>query len=71
MRITFAKNTITITVKYICKCGHKFTRKNSDWFTVNPFNTKSPQESREQIRMEQSSRKRLCPKCQNECKPIN
>jgi hypothetical protein len=70
MRVTFAKNTVSVTVKYACKCGHKFTRKNSDWFTINPYNTKSAAECRDEIKKEQSIRKRNCPKCSKECKPL-
>lgn len=70
MRMTFAQNNVSVTAKYVCTCGHKFTRKNSDYFTINPFNTKTPKECREEIIAEQSVRKRDCPKCKKTCKPI-
>ena len=52
------------------KLKHKFTRKNSDWFTINPFNTKTPDECIKEIRETQSKRKRNCPKCKLECIPL-
>ena len=70
MRMTFAKNTVSVSAKYKCECGHKFTRKNSDWFTINPFNRKTPDECVKEIREEQSKRKRNCPKCKRECSPL-
>jgi len=70
MRTTFAKNTVSVSAKYKCDCGHKFTRKNSDWYTINPFNTNTPDECRKKIREEQSKRKRNCPKCDLECIPL-
>lgn len=69
MRITFAKQWVRVSVKYICKCGHKFTRINTDWFTVNPFNTKAPAEIRTDMTKAQSGRKRVCPKCKAEVIP--
>ena len=38
IRTTFTKNTVYVSTKYKCDCGHKFVRKSSDWFTINPFN---------------------------------
>ena len=70
MRITFQKVTVAISAKYKCKCGHKFTRKNSDWFTINPFNTKTPEELRRDLLDKQSKRVRECPKCKEECSPL-
>lgn len=69
MRVRFAKQWVRVSVIYICKCGHKFTRLNTDWFTVNPFNTQTPAEIREDMTSEQKKRKRACPKCKAEVKP--
>lgn len=65
----FAKKWVGVTVKYICKCGHKFTRKNTDWFTMSPLNPKSESENRADISTELKKRKRPCPKCKAEVKP--
>lgn len=69
MRITFAKQWVRVTVKYLCKCGHKFSRLNTDWFTINPFNTDTPQNIRNKMAKDQAERKRICPKCKKEVKP--
>lgn len=65
----FAKKWVGITAKYICECGHKFTRKNTDWYTMSPFNPNSESETRSQIGKELREKKRPCPKCKKEVKP--
>lgn len=67
--ITYAKNYVRDTVKYICKCGHKFTRINSDWFTMSPFNTKSYEECHKEYHDKNIKRIRPCPKCGANVKP--
>jgi len=69
MRITFAKHHIRISVNYVRKCGHKFTRTNSDWYTISPFNTMPEPELRSKMSKELSSKKRACPKCKEIVKP--
>lgn len=69
--VSFAKNTVVFNAKYECQCGYKFVRKNSDWFTINPFNTKSIEENRSDILAELKIKKRDCPKCKSTCVPIN
>ena len=69
--MTFAQNNVYVVATYVCDCGHKFTRKNSDYFTINPFNTKTPKECREDIIAQQSVRERDCPKCKKSLTPIN
>lgn len=46
MRVTttYQKQTIQRKATYHCNCGNKFYRVNSDWFTINPYNTKTPAE---------------------------
>lgn len=67
--ITFPKQYVRVNKKYTCKCGHKFQRANSDWFTNNPFNPKSDSECRQDIIKAQSKKIRKCPKCKSDCKP--
>lgn len=67
MIISFPKQTVSVTVKYLCKkCGYRFTRTNSDWFTISPFNTEAPQQISVDIRERLSTKIRPCPKC-GEC----
>lgn len=69
MRITFTKQWVKVTVSYLCKCGHKFSRVNTDWFTISPFNKDTPQNIRNKMAKEQAERIRICPKCKKEVKP--
>jgi hypothetical protein len=69
MRIVFQKHTVRISGKYECKCGHKFTRINTDWFTDNPFNTKPLNEIRKDMTEKLRKNTKVCPKCQAVVKP--
>jgi hypothetical protein len=66
---TFPKHYVEINAKYYCKCGHKFYRKNRDWFTVNPLNTMDFNQSREELKNRLKKKIRACPKCGNKIKP--
>jgi hypothetical protein len=70
VRTTYAKHTVCYNAKYKCPgCGHTFYRKNSDWFTMSPFNKSSISES-QRITLDKCKQKiRCCPKCQTEVKP--
>lgn len=70
MRITFQKRWVLVVCKYVCKCGHKFTRKNNDWYTINPFNTKPEIEIVADMKTKQGNLKRVCPKCKAIVKPL-
>lgn len=70
MRITFAKQWVKVSVKYACKCGHNFTRLNTDWFTITSFNTDTPENIREEMLKTQRERKRVCPKCKKIVRPV-
>lgn len=70
IRTTFTKNTVYVSTKYKCDCGHKFVRKSSDWFTINPFNTKTSDECKKEIKEKLSNQKRNCPKCNSICTPL-
>lgn len=71
MLINFQKITVSVNAKYVCSCGHKFSRKNSDWFTMSPFNHKTYDECYAGIKNKMENKKRICPKCKEECIPIN
>ena len=66
---TYAWQYVRNTVKYICKCGHKFTRVNSSRFTMNPFNKMSYEDCVKKYKKENLERIRCCPKCQANVKP--
>lgn len=66
---TYPKHFVEVSVRYSCKCGHTFYRKNRDWFTVSPLNTVGYRTSRSKIKEEQSKRVRDCPKCGTAVKP--
>lgn len=70
MRVTFDKQWVKAAVKYFCICGHRFTRTNTDYFTINPFNTDTPQNIRKKMLKEQQERTRVCPKCKKSVKPM-
>lgn len=70
MNISFPKHTVSVVAKYACTCGHKFSRKNSDWFTMSPFNTQTESECYDEIYEQQSNLTRLCPKCKSKCQPL-
>ena len=70
MKMTFEKTWVERKVKYICSCGHKFTRKNRDWFTMSPFNTKTFHQCYEDYGKACAVRIRNCPKCDKEVKPV-
>jgi hypothetical protein len=66
---SYSKIWVEETCRYICSCGHKFTRKNRDWFTMNPFVKESLNIVRERCQEEQRQRERDCPKCGNKLHP--
>lgn len=68
---TYRKNYVRISKRYRCECGHKFTRLNSRWFTMNPFNKKSYRECYDEYKEELNVLKRNCPKCGKEIAPVN
>lgn len=69
MKVTFQKQTVQRKATYHCNCGNKFYRINSDYFTINPFNTGTPAELVKQLSEKLDSQTRNCPKCGEECKP--
>lgn len=69
IKTTYAKQWVKNTIKYVCKCGHKFTRLNTSWFTINPFNTKPADQCRKEYTAENKSRVRPCPKCKKDVRP--
>ena len=67
---TYPKRYVEISAKYECKgCGHKFYRKNRDWFTINPLCTEDFNTIRQKLSNELKVKIRNCPKCQTEVKP--
>lgn len=70
-RITFPKKTVRVDNTYHCTCGHKFYRKLSDWFTINPFNSKPEHECRQEIKERLLATTKTCPKCKQEVPPKN
>jgi ribosomal protein L37AE/L43A len=69
IKTTYPKRWVSINGRYNCQCGHKFYRENRDWFTINPFNKKSPEECRSSLIKEMAEKKRNCPKCGNQVIP--
>lgn len=71
MRVTttYQKHTIQRKATYHCNCGNKFYRVNSDWFTINPYNTKTPSELVKELSIKLDEKPRNCPKCGEECQP--
>ena len=65
IRTTYRKHTSTKRGYYKCSCGKRFTRQVSDFYTMNPFNIKSPKECHtkciEYINKELSEKE--CPAC--------
>lgn len=66
----YQQNYVRDTVKYACKCGHKFTRVNSDWFTLNPLHNKTFEECTAEYHKKNKERVRDCPKCKQKVKPV-
>lgn len=66
----FPQQTVAIRNKYSCVCGNKFYRKVSDWFTMNPFNQLTVEESRTKIASALQVIKKPCPECQTMCLPV-
>ena len=66
---TYPKHYVEINARYYCKCGHKFYRKNRDWFTVNPLNTSEYNECVKTLKNKLTKKVRNCPKCSNPVKP--
>jgi predicted RNA-binding Zn-ribbon protein involved in translation (DUF1610 family) len=71
MRITttYPKRYVEINAKYCCSCGHKFYRKNRDWFTINPLCTEEFNIVRQKLANALKIKTRNCPKCGSEVKP--
>lgn len=70
MKVAFQQHTVRITNKYVCVCGHKFSRLCSDWYTMNPFHNKTHQECREEITKRLQTETRVCPKCKKSVPPV-
>lgn len=66
---TYQKHYVEVNCRYHCRCGNKFYRKNRDWFTVNPLNTKDYNESRKEILERMKKKVRNCPICKKPVKP--
>jgi len=60
---TYPKHYVEISARYNCKCGHKFYRKNRDWFTINPLNHDGYNTSRKNLINKLKNKERDCPKC--------
>lgn len=69
-RMTYDKIVVIVKNKYHCNCGHKFYRKLTDWFTMNPLNKKTKEECRAEIKESLSNRAKYCPKCKESVLPI-
>ena len=69
--VKFAKRTVRISNYYKCICGHNFTRKLSDWYTMNPFNNQSEADTRRHIAECLMLKSKKCPKCDELVKPYN
>jgi hypothetical protein len=67
---TYEKQWVEVICKYQCTCGHKFTRRNRDWFTMNPFVSEPFHVVRERYLIEMKKLERECPKCKLKLKPI-
>ena len=65
----YEQQWVRVPKSYVCGCGHKFKRMNSDWFTMNPFNTKSAHECRQELTEKMNIKVRNCPKCNAEVSP--
>lgn len=59
----YAPQTMRFYAKYVCSCGHKMTRINSDYFTRSPFNTHTNEECWNDLFISTRTQKRKCPKC--------
>ena len=70
-RTTYKPFTIRKKGFYKCTCGKRFSRTESDFFTMNPFNKKSLSEN--QICCWENVKNRLqekeCPECKTKCIP--
>lgn len=67
---TYPKHYVEVNAKYHCGvCGHRFYRKNRDWFTVNPLNSSDYNTARESILSNMKKKVRSCPKCHQDVKP--
>ena len=63
MRITYKQYESKTRMKYVCVCGHKMYRINSDYFTMSPFNNKTLAQCRIRVKLNTHSKIRVCPKC--------
>lgn len=70
MRIIFFKQWVKVRVAYLCKCGHKFQRVNTDYFTLSPFLSDTPENVRSKMAKTQGDRIRACPKCKKVVAPV-
>lgn len=67
---TYQKHYVEINAKYHCKgCGHRFYRKNKDWFTINPLCSSDFNTARGNTLERMTKKVRQCPKCDTEVKP--
>lgn len=67
---SYRSNKVSCKVKYHCTCGHKFTRVNSDEFTMSRFNKLSYKDSLDITFEQVKNKKRYCPKCKTICEPL-
>ena len=70
IRTTYAPHELKVNMKYICACGHKMVRVNSNYYTMSPFNYHTEEACKANNNYEVFTQERKCPKCGSTVVPI-
>jgi predicted RNA-binding Zn-ribbon protein involved in translation (DUF1610 family) len=70
MRTNYYPHELKLSLKYVCSCGHKMTRVNSDYYTMSPFNKHTEEACMANLNYSVFTQKRKCPKCGNTIQPF-
>ena len=70
MRELYVRHELKLSLKYVCSCGHKMTRINSDYYTMSSFNHHTEEACEANLNYSVFTQKRKCPKCGNTIQPV-
>jgi uncharacterized protein with PIN domain len=70
MRTIYVPHELKLRLKYVCSCGHKMIRVNSDYYTLSPFNRHTEKACEANLNYSVFTQKRKCPKCGKIIQPV-
>lgn len=70
VKTTYEPHELKMNMKYICSCGYKMTRVNSDYYTMSPFNPHTEEACEANLKYSVFTQVRTCPKCGTSISPV-